>query len=43
MGSIVSPSNYVQLLTLLPVYVIFFGNKVFADKIKDLKVRSSWI
>ena len=35
-----SPKREVQRLTSIPVNVILFGNRVFADIIKDLKMRS---
>ena len=45
MGWIVSPKNtHLQALTLIPAYVTFFGDRVFADVIKFLwhHARLTW-
>lgn len=38
-----SPQKYVQVLTPGTMNVILFGNRLFTDVIKYLKIKPSWI
>ena len=40
-GWVVSRKRYVQVLTPVPMNVTLFRNRVFADMIKDIEMRSS--
>ena len=39
----VTPQKIFYILTPESVMVNLFGKRVFADTVKDLKMRSSWI